>query len=314
MDVNESLLKEFLEKMILIRGFEYKIIELARSGQIYGSVHLCVGEEASAVGSCLALEKDDYILPTHRGHGQSLAKGSDPNTLLAEIAAKQDGLCKGRVGSMHFFDRSNNNLGCQGILGAQFPIAIGVGLSIKLRKENRVAACFFGDGTSNQGTFFEGLNFADLWDLPILYVCINNLYGMGTHYANTCKIDIYEKARMFNMRTELVDGNDVVEAYKVSKELADHVRKEKRPALIQLNTYRWLGHSALDSRPYRPKEEIEAWKKKDPIKRFKDYLLKEKFSQKEIDAIEDKANKILDEAHEFTLNSKLPEFTSDMEI
>jgi acetoin:2,6-dichlorophenolindophenol oxidoreductase subunit alpha len=314
MKIKESLLKEFLEKMILVRGFEYKIIDLARMGKIYGSVHLCVGEEATAVGSCLALEKDDYILPTHRGHGQSLAKGSDINTMLAEIAGKEDGLCKGRVGSMHFFDKANNNLGCQGILGAQFPIAIGVGLSIKLRKENKIAVCFFGDGTSNQGTFYEGLNFADIWDLPILYVCINNLYGMGTHYATTCNVAVHEKAKIFNMKTAVVDGNDVVAVYEKTKELVDHVRKNKRPALIQLDTYRWMGHSALDSRPYRPKEEIEEWKEKDPIKRFKEYLLSQKFTQEDLDEIEKKANKKLDDAHEFTNNSKLPEFTSDMEI
>ncbi len=314
MKIKESLLKEFLEKMILVRGFEYKIIDLARTGKIYGSVHLCVGEEATAVGSCLALEKDDYILPTHRGHGQSLAKGSDINTMLAEIAGKEDGLCKGRVGSMHFFDKDNNNLGCQGILGAQFPIAIGVGLSIKLRKENKIAVCFFGDGTSNQGTFYEGLNFADIWDLPILYVCVNNLYGMGTHYATTCNVAVHEKAKIFNMKTAVVDGNDVVAVYEKTKELVDHVRKNKRPALIQLDTYRWMGHSALDSRPYRPKEEIEEWKKKDPIKRFKEYLLSQKFTQEDLDEIEKKANKKLDDAHAFTNNSKLPEFTSDMEI
>jgi acetoin:2,6-dichlorophenolindophenol oxidoreductase subunit alpha len=240
--IEESRKLEFFKKMLLVRQFEYKIVEFARSGKIFGSVHLCVGEEASAVGSGSVLKKEDYLLPTHRGHGQAIAKGTDVNRLLAEIAAKETGLCKGRVGSMHFFDKENNIVGSQGVLGAQFPIAIGLGLAINLRKEKGIAACYFGDGTSNQGLFYESMNFADIWSLPILYICTNNLYGMGTHYSKTSKVDIFEKAKLFKIKTDTADGNDVEEVYEKTLNLSEYVRKERKPALIELYTYRWLGH------------------------------------------------------------------------
>ncbi|MCL4385814.1 MAG: thiamine pyrophosphate-dependent dehydrogenase E1 component subunit alpha [Actinobacteria bacterium] len=314
MKIEESKKLQFLEKMIFIRQFEYKIIDFARTGKIYGSVHLCVGEEACAVGTGFAFKKEDYILPTHRGHGQAIARGTDPKKLLAEISAKETGLCKGRVGSMHFFDKENNIVGCQGILGAQFPIAVGVGLAINLRKEDSIAACYFGDGTSNQGLFYEGMNFASIWDLPILFICLNNLYGMGTHYKKTCKIDIYEKAKLFGIKTDTADGNDVEEVYEKTLKLSEYIRKNKKPGLIELYTYRWLGHSALDSRPYRPKEEVEEWIKKDPIKRYEEKLLKEGIPVEEIDAVKASVEKQIEETAKFAEESPFPEFTKDMEI
>jgi len=314
MKIEKNLKLEFFEKMLLIRKFEYKILDFARSGKIYGSVHLCVGEEATAVGTCYALDKDDYILPTHRGHGQVIAKGSDIAKLLAEVAAKETGVCRGRVGSMHFFDKTNNVMGGQGVLGAQFPIAVGVGLAIKLQSNNNIAACFFGDGTSNQGTFYEGLNFSDLWDLPILFVCVNNLYGMGTKYDKTCNVDVYEKANLFKIKTDKADGNDVEEVYFKTKKLVQYIREKKRPALIELYTYRWLGHSALDSRLYRPKEEIDGWMKKDPIKRLEEKLIQDKVSGQQIEDVKQKVDKIIINAEKFALSSSFPEFTQDMEI
>lgn len=314
MKIEESKKLEFFEKMIFIRQFEYKIVDFARSGKIFGSVHLCVGEEASAVGSGYALKKEDYVLPTHRGHGQAIARGTDVKKLLAEISGKESGLCKGRVGSMHFFDKDNNILGCQGILGAQFPITIGVGLAINLRKEKSIAVCYFGDGTSNQGLFYESMNFADIWNLPVLFICLNNLYGMGTHYSKTCKIDIFEKARLFGIKTDTADGNNVEETYEKTLNLAEYVRKNKKPALIELYTYRWLGHSALDSRPYRPKEEVEEWIKKDPIKRYEEKLLKEGISAKKIEEVKASVEKQISEAAKFADESPFPEFTNDMEI
>ncbi len=314
MKIEESMKLEFLKKMLIVRQFEYKIVEFARSGKIYGSVHLCVGEEASAIGSGSVLRKEDYLLPTHRGHGQAIAKGTDINKLLAEIAAKETGLCKGRVGSMHFFDKENNIVGSQGVLGAQFPIAIGLGLAINLKKEDGIAACYFGDGTSNQGLFYEGMNFADLWNLPILYVCTNNLYGMGTHYTKTSKVDIFEKAKLFKIKTDTADGNDVEEVYEKTFNLAEYVRKNRKPALIELYTYRWLGHSALDSRPYRPKEEIEEWLKKDPIKRYEEKLLNEGILENKIQGVKDLVDKLITQAAKFADESPFPEFTNDMEI
>ena len=314
MKIEESKKLEFFKKMLLIRQFEYKIVEFARSGKIYGSVHLCVGEEASAVGSGSVLKKEDYVIPTHRGHGQAIAIGTDVNRLLAEISAKETGLCKGRAGSMHFFDKENNIVGSQGILGAQFPIATGLGLAINLRKEKGIAACYFGDGTSNQGLFYESMNFADIWSLPVLYICINNLYGMGTHYSKTSKIDIFEKAKLFKIKTDTADGNDVEEVYEKTLNLAEYVRKSRKPALIELYTYRWLGHSALDSRPYRPKEEMEEWLKKDPIKRYEEKLLKEGILENKIQEIKDLVEKQIAQAAKFADDSPFPEFTNDMEI
>jgi len=314
MKIEESMKLEFLKKMLIVRQFEYKIVDFARSGKIFGSVHLCVGEEASAIGSGSVLKKEDYLLPTHRGHGQAIAKGTDINKLLAEIAAKETGLCKGRVGSMHFFDKENNVVGSQGVLGAQFPIAVGLGLAINLKKENGIAACYFGDGTSNQGLFYEGLNFADIWNLPILYICTNNLYGMGTHYGTTSKIDIFEKAKLFKIKTDTADGNDVEEVYEKTLNLAEYVRKNRKPALIELYTYRWLGHSALDSRPYRPKEEVEEWLKKDPIKRYEEKLLNEGILENKIQGVKDLVDKLIEQAAKFADESPFPEFTNDMEI
>jgi TPP-dependent pyruvate/acetoin dehydrogenase alpha subunit len=314
MKIEESKKLEFFKKMLLIRQFEYKIVEFARSGKIYGSVHLGVGEEASAVGSGTALRKEDYVILTHRGHGQAIARGTDVNRLLAEISAKETGLCKGRVGSMHFFDKENNIVGSQGILGAQFPIVTGLGLAINLRKEPGIAACYFGDGTSNQGLFYESMNFADIWGLPVLYICINNLYGMGTHYSRTSKIDIFEKAKLFKIKTDTADGNDVEEVYEKTLNLAGYVRKSRKPALIELYTYRWLGHSALDSRPYRPKEEVEEWLKKDPIKRYEEKLLKEGILENKIQEMKDLVDKEIMQAAKFADESPFPEFTNDMEI
>ncbi len=313
MEFSKALLLDMLEKMVLIRRFEEKVYQLATRGVVHGSVHLCIGEEAASVGSTMPLEKKDYILPTHRGHGQGLQKGADPNRLLAEIVGRKEGLCKGRVGSMHFFDKDNNNLGAQGILGAQFPIAVGVGLAIKLKKMDSILACYFGDGTSNQGTFFEALNFADMWDLPIIFVCINNLYGMGTHYEDTCNIKVHQKAKLYNMEVKTADGTDVKDVYKKMSGLVKKVRKERRPAMIECYTYRFLGHSAFDNRPYRPKEEVKEWKSKDPIKRLEAELVQQGIKEEEIEKIKDKIEEIIKGSEEFALGADFPIFDPSME-
>lgn len=313
MQYNENFLLELFKKMLLIRNFEEKVYELAKKGVVKGSVHLCIGEEATAVGTVSALNKSDYILPTHRGHGQALTKGADPKRFLAEIIGKEAGLCKGRAGSMHTFDKDNNNMGAQGILGAQFPISIGVGLAIQLKKLNSVVLCFFGDGTSNQGTFYESLNFADIWNLPIIFVCVNNLYGMGTHYSKTSNVSIHKKASIFNFLTETADGNDVEDVYYKTKDLVSKVKNNKRPALIECYTYRWMGHSAFDNRQYRPKEEIDKWKKLDPIKRLQKKMLENNIEVKKIEYIKDEVKNIIDEAEKFALESNYPIFDVSME-
>ena len=260
MKYDERLLMTFLEKMYLIRKFEMKVYEFAERGLVFGSTHLCIGEEATAVGTIMNLKEKDYIIATHRGHGQELMKGTGVKEMMAEMIGKETGICKGRVGSMHIADKSVNNLGAQGIIGASFPISIGVGLAIKLKGLDRILMSFFGDGASNQGNFYESLNFADMWKLPIIFVCINNLYGMGTHYDNTCNIEIHKKASLFKISSMVADGNDVVEVYEKTKEIMEIMKKKKCSALLELRTYRTIGHSAFDRHPYRTKEEIEEWK------------------------------------------------------
>jgi pyruvate dehydrogenase E1 component alpha subunit len=313
MEIDNKLLLKFLEKMYLIRQFEYKLYNLAERGVVFGSVHLCIGEEATAVGICTNLKKKDYIIATHRGHGQVLAKGSDVKKMLAEMLGKETGLNKGRVGSMHVTDSSVNNLGAQGIIGASFPISIGAGLAIKIKELNTVLVSFFGDGATNQGNFYESLNFADLWGLPILFACVNNLYGMGTPYENTCNVSIYNKAKIFNMKSACVDGNDVEQVYLKTNELLEYIKKEKRPAFIEMQTYRLLGHSAFDRHPYRTKEEIAEWKKKDPIIRVEEKLLKQKVKPDLIESTKKRIDEILSEAEKFALGSRYPVFENSME-
>jgi acetoin:2,6-dichlorophenolindophenol oxidoreductase subunit alpha len=314
MDIDNELLLSFLEKMILIRKFEFKLIELAERGIVRGSIHLCIGEEATAVGSCMAINNEDYILPTHRGHGQELAKGSDPNRLMAEILGKETGICKGRVGSMHIFDKDRNILGAQGVLGANISIAIGVGLAIKLKEiPERLVLCFFGDGTTNTGVFYEALNFAALWELPVIFIIINNQYAMGTSYDRACKVDIYKKGELFNIHSIYLDGNDVEKVYSEMEKTVKMVKKESKPALVELKTYRWMGHSAFDKRPYRPKEEIEKWKKMDPISRLEQKLLNNGINTVRIEQIKTKIDYIVNKAEELALESAYPVFDNSME-
>jgi pyruvate dehydrogenase E1 component alpha subunit len=313
MTVSREQLLDFYESMLLIREFEEKVFELAKRGIVKGSVHLCTGEEACAVGVCSHLEKSDYILPTHRGHGHTLVKGIDPRRFLAEIIGKETGYCKGRVGSMHVFDRETHNLGSQGIVGAQFSLAVGVGLAIKLQELPACAVCFLGDGASNQGWFYESLNLASLWDLPILYVCVNNLYGMGTHYTQTSKTLLPDRARLFGMPAETVNGNDVEAVYEKAGELIAQIKKERKPAFLECMTYRWYGHSAFDMRPYRPKDEIEAWKAKDPVQATREKLIGLGVEGSLIEQRDGRVAQIVAEAEQFALESDYPVYDSALE-
>jgi acetoin:2,6-dichlorophenolindophenol oxidoreductase subunit alpha len=305
--VNNEKMLEFFEKMYLIRSFENKVFDLAKKGFIRGSVHLCIGEEATSAGTCMAIDKNDFILPTHRGHGEELMKGLDPKKLLAEIMGKETGICKGRSGTMHIFDKDNNNLGSQGILGAQFPIAIGVGLAIKLKGlKDTVALVYFGDGTSNMGNFYESLNMAALWNLPVIFICINNEYAMGTRYDDTCKIEIYKKAELFDIYSMNTDGNDVENVYLKTKDMVKFVKEKSKPALLELRTYRIAGHSAFDNRPYRTQDEIDNWKKLDPLAALEKKLMKENVEIKLIDEIKDRVDKKILEAEKYALESNFP--------
>ncbi len=314
MKYSETLYLEFLEKMYLIRKFEQKVYEFAERGLVFGSTHLEVGEEATAVGTLLNINKDDYLIATHRGHGQELMKGTSVRAMMAEMIGKSTGICGGRVGSMHVADRSVNNLGAQGIIGASFPISVGVGLALNLLDiKDSILISFFGDGATNQGNFYESLNMADIWKVPVFFVCVNNLYGMGTHYCTTCNIEIYKKASFFNIRADVEDGNDVVAVYEKAKEIISYVRGSRRTALLELRTYRTIGHSAFDRHPYRTREEIEEWKKADPIKRIEDRIVKGGTSKEKIEAVKKKVDDIIKDAVNFALDSSYPEYDPVMQ-
>lgn len=314
MKYDEQLFLTFLEKMYLVRRFEQKVYEFAERGLVFGSTHLGIGEEATSVGTIMNLNKDDYMIATHRGHGQELMKGTSVDQMMAEMIGKETGICKGRVGSMHVTDRSVNNLGAQGIIGATFPISVGVGLAIKLKNlSGRILMSFFGDGSTNQGNFYESLNFADIWKVPVIFICVNNLYGMGTQYCRTCNVEIYKKAEFFNIESDVADGNDVVEVYEKTARLVEMVRKERRAALLELRTYRTSGHSAFDKHPYRTKEEIEEWKKLDPIIRVEEKLKSSGTPDQKIIDLKKKVDGIIEQAGNFALESKYPEFDESME-
>ena len=314
MRIGKEVLIELYKKLLLVRLFEERVSRLAAEGIVLGSVHLSLGEEATAVGTVSALKKEDYILPTHRSHAQVLSKGADPEKVMAELAGKETGYSKGVSGSIHLFDRENNNLGSNGIIGAQFPIAAGAGVAIKHKKSDSVVACFFGDGATNQGWFYELLNLASLWNLPVIMVCVNNLYAMGTPYSKTCVIDVNQKSRMFKIRSEVVDGNDVEEVYLKAVDLVRYVRNEKKPVLLECLTYRFSGHSIHDQRPYRSSDEISAWKSKDPIKIAKDKLIKKGVSHKTLERLEAETKPVIDNAEKFARESRFARFDNSMQL
>jgi len=295
-------------KMLEIRFFEEKVFELYGQNLVPGTIHLYAGEEAVAVGVCSNLRKDDYITSTHRGHGHCIAKGGELNRIMAEILGKKTGYCKGKGGSMHIADFSKGMLGATAVVGAGLPIAVGAGLSIKLRGTDQVVACFFGEGASNQGTFHESINMASIWKLPILFVCENNLYAMGTRQSRVMSIEnIADRAVAYGIPGVSVDGNDVLSVYEVAKNAVEKVRKDEGPILIECKTYRHRGHSRVDPARYRPKEEVEAWLAKDPIKRFKERLVQTNtLTESEVQQIERKISVKIDEVVRFALESPCP--------
>ncbi|MEM3673793.1 MAG: pyruvate dehydrogenase (acetyl-transferring) E1 component subunit alpha [Candidatus Bathyarchaeia archaeon] len=307
-NLTKNRLSEMLRKMLEIRFFEEKVFELYAQNLVPGTIHLYAGEEAVAVGICSTLRKDDYITSTHRGHGHCLAKGADPKRVMAEILGKKTGYCKGKGGSMHIADFSIGMLGATAVVGAGIPIAVGAGLSIKLRGTDQVVACFFGEGASNQGTFHEGINLAAVWNLPVIFVCENNLYAMGTRQSLVMKIEnVADRAVAYGIPGKVVDGNDVYAVYEAASEAVETARKGGGPTLIECKTYRHRGHSRVDPARYRPKEEVEAWLAKDPIKRFKERLLQTKaLTEAEIANIEREASSKIEEAVKFAMESPFP--------
>ena len=295
-------------KMLEIRYFEEKVYDLYGQNLVPGTIHLYAGQEAVAVGVCANLREDDYITSTHRGHGHCIAKGAQLNKVMAEILGKKTGYCKGKGGSMHIADFSIGMLGATAVVGAGLPIATGAGLSIKLRKTDQVVVCFFGDGASNQGTFHEAINMASIWNLPVLFVCENNLYAMGTHQTRVMAIEnIADRAAAYGIPGVAVDGNDVLAVYEAAHEAVDRARKGEGPTLIECKTYRHKGHSRFDPATYRPKEEVGEWMKRDPIAQFKVRLLEMKtLTEEEVNKIEQEVAAAVEDAIKFAMESPYP--------
>ena len=262
-----------LREMLRIRRFEEKAAEMYSLGKIHGFLHLYIGEEATGVGSMQAFTPDDNIVATYREHGHALARGMSANVLMAEMFGKVTGCSRGHGGSMHFFDAARRFYGGYAIVGGGLPIAVGLALADKLQSQPRITACYFGDGAVAEGEFHESLNLAALWRLPVVFLCENNLYAMGTalsrHQAQT---DISRKAAAYGLASAAVDGMDILAVEENAKDAADFVRRGKGPFLLELRTYRFRAHSMADPDLYRAKDEIEEWKKRDPIVLFEGRL------------------------------------------
>ena len=269
MTVERGHALELLRQMVLIRRFEEKAAELYMLGKIRGFLHLYIGEEAVAVGAMQAFTPEDAIVATYREHGQALARGIPAGSLMAEMYGKANGCSRGRGGSMHFFDVSRRFYGGYAIVGGGMPIAVGLALADTLQGRRRVTACFFGDGAVDEGEFHESLNLAALWKLPVLFLCENNLYAMGTALArHQSQMDIGLKAQAYALAGEAVDGMDVLAVESATRRAVEAVRRGEGPYLLEVRTYRFRAHSTADPELYRTKEEVEQWKTRDPIALF----------------------------------------------
>ncbi len=267
-------LREALRRMHLIRQFEEGAEQAYMRGLIHGTMHLSIGQEASAVGICTALGAGDKITSTHRGHGHCIGKGADPARMFAEFFGKEDGYCRGRGGSMHIADVAQGNLGANGIVGGGLPIAVGAALAMRQQKRTDVVACFFGDGASNEGAFHEALNMAALWKLAVVFVCENNQYGMSTSTERSMSVsNVADRAAGYNIPARIVDGNSFADVADAAFEAVDRARAGRGPSLVECKTYRIRGHSRSDRNRYRTRDEIEAWSARDPITRFEAELL-----------------------------------------
>lgn len=273
MKVSHEIMRNMYLQMRRIREFETKAQLLFADGKIPGFVHLYIGEEAVAAGVCASLEADDYITSTHRGHGHIIAKGGDLNFMMAELFGKATGYCKGKGGSMHIADSDRGILGANGIVGAGHNIAVGAGLSIAYRETQQVCICFFGDASTNQGTFHESMNLAAIWRLPVVFVCENNYYGISMSQARHMAIkDIADRAVAYGVPGVAVDGNDVLAVHEAATEAIARARKGLGPTLLECKTYRHRGHFEGDPAIYKPSEEQTDWLGKDPLPRYIEFL------------------------------------------
>ncbi|HEX2225737.1 MAG TPA: thiamine pyrophosphate-dependent dehydrogenase E1 component subunit alpha [Candidatus Binatia bacterium] len=297
--------------MLKIRLFEEEVNQLYLSAKMPGLAHLYTGEEAIAVGVCEALCRDDYITSTHRGHGHCLAKGASVEKMFAELLGKETGYCRGKGGSMHIADQDTGNLGANAIVGGSAGMATGAALSAKMRGSDQVAVCFFGEGALGQGLLYESMNMAALWKLPVLYVCENNNYNEYTHYRDTTAGEVLARAQAFGIHGEAIDGQDVRLVHETSAKLVKRARHGDGPAFLHCNTYRFHGHHVGDVNRsyYRSKAEEEEWKaRRDPIKLFGDWLLKNKWVDANLlDSLDHEISAEIKAAVQFALDAPYPD-------
>jgi TPP-dependent pyruvate/acetoin dehydrogenase alpha subunit len=307
---NEQLI-EMYRRMLRIRYFDERAVELLRQGEIPGAVHTTIGQEAEVVGACMALRDDDYMTGNHRSHGHPIGKGADLKGLMAELLGKRTGVNKGKGGSMHLADFSVGSVGETSIVGSGIPVAAGAGLGAKMLGTDRVCLCFFGDGASNEGAFHEGLNLAAIWDLPVIYLCENNQYAVTTAAAATVAVkDIADRAKAYDIPGFVVDGQDPIAVYEAVSQAAKRARAGQGPSLVEAKTYRYMEHAEglPITASYRTPEEIAEWKRQDPIPNFREQLLSRAvLTAAQAETVESQVRAEVDEAVRFAQESPFPE-------
>jgi TPP-dependent pyruvate/acetoin dehydrogenase alpha subunit len=297
------------ERMYLIRKYEEKIYFLFLEGIMPGTIHQAQGQEATAVGMLFDLRKEDYMTSTHRPAGHCLAKGVTVDSMMAEMFARKDGCCKGKGGAMHTGDISVGAIPAIAIVGGGMPVAVGIGISCKMRKTDNVVVCFLGDGATNEGAFHESMNAAAIWNLPVIFACENNLYGASTHISKVTKIkDLAVRADAYGMPWEIVDGNDVIKVNEAASRAVARARSGEGPAFLELKTYRRSGHSRNDGCGYRDKQEEKEWFEKDPLTICRKYILdREMGTEEDLELIEKRVLEQIDKAVEYAKASPFPE-------
>jgi len=310
MSIDNSEAFELYGQMLLIRRFEEECARQYMQGKVRGFLHLYIGQEAVAVGAIQTLREDDYVVSHYRDHGHALARGMDPRVIMAELMGKVTGCSGGKGGSMHLYDATRGFMGGYAIVGGQIPVAVGLGLSVKYRREDRAVLCFFGDGAVNQGEFHESMNLASLWKLPVLFYLENNEYGMGTHVERTHAggRDMYRIADSYKIPAAQIDGMSVLGVREATEDALNRVRDQDGPVFIEAKTYRYRGHSMADPTSYRESSEVEQWRGRDPIDSFKEWSIeKGLLDDDDISRIEEQVATILREAVRFGEESTEPD-------
>lgn len=315
MQLSEELLGNMYYRMNQSRFFEEKLMWLYSHGMIHGTMHLSMGQEASSIAACMALEEGDLVSMTHRGHAQAIGFGLNVNLMMCDILGKANGYCKGKGGSMHIADLGSGNIGANGIVAGGFPISCGAALTQQYHKTGKIVLCFGGEGSTNEGNFHEAMNLASVWKLPVIFYIENNYYGMSTPMEMCMNIDcIADRAKAYGMPGFTIDGNNAVEVYQTTQRAAEYVRSGEGPVLIESITYRYNGHSKSDPQIYRSKEEVDQWRAYDPIDNLREYLLEnDLIPENVLDSLKERAFESIEDAVVYAQNSPEPELMSVLE-